>query len=191
MKYVSKIIVSALSLTMLLVGGLNTVPVSAHTLKVDKAIGVTVHINPDDEPLAGSLSQVIIGIQDKEGRFVANASECICALTIVQQDGVVAETLPFAISGETAMVSYVFQKGGIYKLEVSGTPRRLDSFQNFSTAFSYRVRANDEASSTADYKKSNPMRTYFPFVVIGSSLFLGVLYILPIQKKKGKRRPLK
>lgn len=164
--------------------------VQAHTLKVDGAVGVTVHINPDDEPEVGSSSQIIIGIQDKEGQFARLSNECICAVTILENDTPI-DTIPFQISGETAMVSYVFLRGGIYSLEVAGSPRTPGGFQIFSTQFSYRVKggqaaSDDVLSSDVD---DNPLRARLPFVVIGASSFSAVLLLWPMKpQKQGKKK---
>lgn len=160
----------------------------AHTLRVDRSIGVTVHINPDDEPVAQDISQIMIGVQDKEGRFARLASECICAVTVVK-DGSPLETLPFVVSGESAMVSYTFPDAGIYKLEVSGVPRTLDGFQSFTTVFSYRVTGDTpDGIVSREEESTNPLRTYMPFVVIGAASFLAVLYTLPVTQKTKRRK---
>jgi len=159
-----------------------TVKVSAHTLKVDKAIGVTVHISPDDEPKVGTSAQIMIGVQDKESRFAARASECICTVTVIR-DGAAIDTLPFVITGESGMVSYDFKDSGSYKLEVSGSPRTLDGFQSFTTSFSYRVSGQASSTVPAEDRAINPLKTYFPFVVIGAALFLVLVCLLPFKNK--------
>lgn len=167
---------------------LNAQIVSAHTLKVDRAIGVTVHITPDDEPVVGAQSQIMIGIQDKEGRFNTAAGECICAVTVLL-NGLAVETLPFIMTGSTAMVTYKFQQSAVYKLEVSGSSRQPGSFQNFSTSYSYRVAGGNGAESSSVEEAKNPLQTYLVFVVIGVASLLAVLWMLPVPKfkKRGKK----
>ncbi len=164
---------------------LNAQFVSAHTLKVDRAIGVTVHITPDDEPVVGAQSQIMIGIQDKEGRFNTAAGECICAVTVLL-NGLAVETLPFIMTGSNAMVTYTFQQSAVYKLEVSGSSRQAGSFQNFSTTYSYRVAGGNGTESNSIEEAKNPLQTYLVFVVIGVASFLAVLWTLPVPKFKNR-----
>jgi len=156
---------------------------SAHSLRVDKAIGVTMHISPDDEPASGTISQIMIDIQDKEGRFAAQAAECICAVTVLQ-DGVVIDTVPFAVSAQTAMISYTFKTSGVYALEVSGSPRSPDAFQSFRTSFSYHVKGSPISQENEVITKPNPLKKYLPFVVISSAVLLVMVYTWPSGKKK-------
>ncbi|MBP9814157.1 hypothetical protein KBC80_03090 [Candidatus Woesebacteria bacterium] len=134
-------------------------PVYAHTLKIDRAIGVSVHINPDDAPIAGKESAILVEITDSSGRFNAtNPSNCICTLT-VKSDGKSLVQLPVVSGGSYTQLRYTFPNAGKYSVVVDGKPNGEGQFfQSFSLTYEYFVKG--ETSIT----EVNPLVPFIPYM---------------------------
>lgn len=148
--------------------------VFAHTLKIDGNIGVNLHVDPDDTPVAGSESKFLIDIQDKSGRFNPNnPTNCECVLTILQSDSVL-KTLPVTAGGTYAQLRFTFPTSGVYRVVVEGKPRGEGvPFQSFRTNFEYYVQPGDSEMTTVQTSQ-NPLEKYTPYIV----LIVGILIIL-------------
>lgn len=152
--------------------------VSAHTLKIDGNIGVTVHIDPDDAPKAGEEVKIFVDIEDTSGRFdVQNPENCDCRLT-VREAGVVIATLPVTTGGRYNQLRYTFAGPGVYTVSVTGTPvGKGRAFQAFRTDFEYYVSSGNSDSATKVFRP-NPLRLWAPYIAaaVGSAIVL--LFVL-------------
>lgn len=152
--------------------------VFAHTLKIDRAIGVNLHVDPDDAPVAGVESKFLLDIQDKSGRFNPNnPTNCDCVLTI-SQNGTPLATLPVIAGGTYAQLRFTFPHGGVYTVVVEGKPKGEGvPFQSFHTQFEYFVRANVSETQTVSTSE-NALAAFLPYVVLGVGFVVIVLFVL-------------
>lgn len=166
--------------------------VSAHTLKVDGNIGITLHINPNDEPIANQVSQLVVGIKDRSGALSETLVGCICEARIWSKTGesYTQIALPENASGTTA-VSYTFEEAGTYKIDIQGTPKEGYTFQEFKAQFIYNVKQGDSEGVLASNNSANlnPLRTYIPLVIFLSFLLLMIIYLTTTDLKKLKTKP--
>jgi hypothetical protein len=155
-----------------------TVPVSAHTLKIDGNIGVNLHVDPDDAPVAGGESKFLLDIQDKSGRFNPNnPSNCDCILTIMQKD-MMLKQLPVVAGGTFAQLRFTFPTSDVYKVIVEGKPKGEGvPFQSFRTEFEYFVKSEAGDMSTVQTDQ-NVLATYAPLVALGVGLLIILLFVL-------------
>ncbi len=162
---------------------------SAHTLRVDGQTGITLHIEPDDEPVAGEPSKLLISIQDKSNAFLRNASTCICEVSVKNGDEVV-DSIDFAPDSEgSTAIDYTFENSGQNKVTISGQPSLGTEFEPFNVSFNYRVKGgvSTAAQTTAgDSQVQNPLKRYTPLVIIGVALFVVVLFFMPQRKTQSK-----
>ena len=151
------IVIIILSVIFVCVYGARSV--DAHTLKIDGAIGVSVHINPDDEPIVGRESAIFVEITDSAGRFnAANPSNCLCTLTIFS-DGVRVAQLPIVSGGSYTQMRFVFPTSGKYTLVVEGKPNGEGQlFQRFSLTYEYFVHGEIGSDEV------NPLLAFIPYV---------------------------
>lgn len=156
-------------------------PVSAHTLKIDGSIGVTTHVEPDDEPIIGKESRIFISIEDTSGKFKPNnPSVCDCVLHI-EKDGQRLQTLPVVSGGSYTQLRYTFSEPGRYILHVEGKPNGTGSpFQAFNTQYSYFIRGGNLKPVEV-----NVLLTYFPYIVAVVGSMILVMFIDPIRKSSG------
>jgi hypothetical protein len=161
-------------------------PVFAHVLLTDKSIGAVVHINPDDDPIAGQSSDFFFEFKDKDNRFDPRA--CDCKYQIKQGDKIISQGDLFSggndPSLENASFNVIFPEVGIYSLTLTGNPINPGQFSNFVLTDSIRV----ERSSTVNSSTSTQSTNFFTdhwihFVVFGIGLVI-FLVLLFFKSKK-------
>lgn len=162
--------------------------VFAHTLKIDGSIGVTLHIDPDDEPVAGKESKLFVDISDKSGRFNPNnPGTCDCLLTIKEKNTIL-KTLPIVAGGSYTQLRYIFPEPGTYLIVIEGKSNKNGiPFQAFTTRYEYYVRPNNQV---APLSRKNPLLMYAPYMALIMGLVIICMFtidlspILSITKKR-------
>jgi hypothetical protein len=151
--------------------------VSAHTLKRDKNIGIILHADPDDSPVAGVPSTFYVDIEDKSGRFNSSSPEnCDCRLSVFRNTAKLTE-LPVTTAGRYNQLRYTFPQSGVYTVVVTGKPNGKGlAFQEFRADFEYFVR------SGAKEKKSgisvNPLRQWVPYLAAAAGSAVVLMFVL-------------
>jgi hypothetical protein len=126
------------------------VAVSAHILKTDGNIGLTIHVNPDDDPIVGSPASFFMEIVDKTAKF--KPTDCTCTAQILN-NGTQIYSAPLFSTAQANDVnaapffSYTFPETGIYTVAISGEPKTADAFQKFSINYDLRVSRTSAQSS--------------------------------------------
>jgi len=130
-----------LALALALVAG----PAQAHVVLTDGTIGVTMHIDPDDAPVAGTPSRFNFWFKDTTGHL--DPTRCKGSFTISSGDWLVTTQPLFAQvnSGLVSFHEFTFEKPGVYTVRVSGFPIGTVSFQPFLLEFKVRVAAGSQA----------------------------------------------
>lgn len=160
---------------------LSIVPsVSAHVLKLDGSIGVTVHIDPGDEPVAKSTSTIFVTIKDANKQFdEKNPVGCDCVLQIIKA-GKVIKSMPITSGSVYDPLTFDFPTNGTYLLRVTGTPNgKGRKFQPFSTDIEYYVKS--ASSPTID--KASSLLIYFPYLVLLSGVVILSMFLNPFTKR--------
>lgn len=168
------------TLLFLLVIFFGIVPkVSAHVLKIDGSIGVTVHIDPDDAPIAKRENIIFVTIKDADKKFDENNPiSCDCVLSIVK-DGKALATLPITSNGAYNTLRYSFPSSGTYQLRIVGKPNgKGTAFQPFDTQVEYYVK-----SSTPLFDRQNPLLVYFPYLTLLAGVIILFLFLNPFAKR--------
>ncbi len=136
-----------LSATLLLTSLMS--PAIAHEVKKTGDVAVLFHITPSHNPKAGKPVTAWFAMTRKGGKVIP-LSQCNCKLEIhanpqvkgaaplmtPQLDPISADRYQ-GIPGATI----VFPKAGEYELELSGTPKKGASFQEFKTSYTVIVGA--------------------------------------------------
>jgi len=119
-----------------------------HVVLTDGTIGVTMHVDPDDAPVAGKPSRFYFWFKDTSGRL--DPAQCRGTFTIASGDTLV-NTQPLFAQIATGLVSvheFTFERPGVYTVRVNGAPVGKMTFQPFLISFSVRVTGG--ASTTAN-----------------------------------------
>jgi hypothetical protein len=119
--------------------GLAGVPdVSAHQTATNDGATVTLHVNPDDQPIAGQPAYVYVTKVRVGRRARFRWRKCACRLTVTSAGGELVGDL--AVRGSAA-IPFVFPQEGAYGMTLSGRYRRRHRWRPFSVTFGIRADA--------------------------------------------------
>ena len=132
---------------LLLIAGLfvgtAALPVWAHQVQVQEDVGATLHIEPDDIPLAGAPSELWFALTQAGGTVIPLAA-CDCALTLYDSsETAIANPSLVPVSAEGyddipgALVT--FPEVGAYELVLTGGPLEGEQFTPFELRFEVTV----------------------------------------------------
>jgi hypothetical protein len=124
---------------------LNPLPLSAHKVEISENVGATLHIEPNDNPRAGELTQIWFALT-KEGGKVIPLDKCACKLSIYAvprspQSNIQPTLKPLSAEGYKNIPSakLTFPKIGRYDLEITGKPLNGKDFKPFKLTFKVTV----------------------------------------------------
>lgn len=145
--------------------------VQAHFLKTDGSIGAVLHIDPDDDPIAGKSSTFYFDVKDETNKF--SITTCGCQVKI-QQNNQDVYSQPVTQSGaESVSGSFLFPSQGVYQVSLVGQPLVAGSFAPFQLTYDIRVSAAPSAASSWwDFVVKHWVYGAILVVVIG--VYLGV-----------------
>jgi hypothetical protein len=147
-------------------------PASAHVLITDESqtVGAILHINPDDDPIAGQESTVYF---DTQGELIAQQNTQL-SLTVTGPTNSTANPKT-AIDGTLATTNYTFPVQGVYKLTY------IVNTNSKTTVFNYTQRVSrGKAASALD----TPTHVWAEAAVTFASAGLVVLTVIAITQRK-------
>jgi hypothetical protein len=106
---------------------------AAHQTLVNNRVSVTLHVAPNDEPVAGEQTIVwIVRIATRKGKF--SWTKCACTLKIFEPDGNVL------LDGKALRKTmFTFPEVGAYGITVAGRVRRNNAWAKFKVTFGIRA----------------------------------------------------
>lgn len=129
----------------------------AHELKSEGKISALIHINPDDDPIAGQNSEILFLISDKDKKF--QAENCNCVASVIENDEVLFTSPLF--KGQTSYrgifapaIPFVFPHKGVYTIILTGDPKNENLFQKFSLTYNIRIDKDASTPATPPFKKT-------------------------------------
>jgi hypothetical protein len=133
--------------------GLLSQPAVAHQVQIQDTVGATLHIEPNDIPLAGTPTEVWFALTQVGGTVIP-LNRCDCSLTLYDGgENVIAtpDLFPLSAEGyrEIPGASVTFPEVGTYELVLAGTPLEAAEFTPFELRFEVVVagRAPDTRSA--------------------------------------------
>ena len=109
-------------------------PALAHQSATSNGITVTMHIAPDDEPVAGQPATIVF-ISAKRRGWSLQRGSCGCRITVTDSSG---DTLLNRRSGRRE-TRITFPRAGAYRIRISGRLQRCDRRKSFNASFTYRA----------------------------------------------------
>lgn len=106
----------------------------AHQTKTSNGINVTIHIAPDDEPVAGQPASIVF-VSAKRPGWSLHRRSCGCRVKVSDSSG----TQLLNRSIRTRTTSYTFPKAGAYRITISGHMKRGSKSKSFNASFTYRA----------------------------------------------------
>lgn len=132
-------VLSSLLFTILL-----AIPVLAHEVEVASDVAATLHIEPNDRPIANVPSKVWFALTRKGGQIIP-LSQCNCQLAVYPVPYEEGKTTPLIQPTLIALdverykgipgATIAFPKAGMYELKLTGTAKQGGNFQAFKLSY--------------------------------------------------------
>lgn len=174
---------------VILAGPLTPQPAQAHILAVDGSMGVTLHVDPQDEPLAGVPSRVYVLFSPKRGSYFS-LDECDCRVRIEKGGSVLAErsvTHEAEHAGDSHVVSYEFPERGVYRVVVEGAPVGAPLFEPFRVSFDLRV-AREGAGGENEGALSSLLKLHVLHLILIGGACAAAVYLI-IKDRRARSVP--
>ena len=106
---------------------------SAHQTLVNNGVAVTLHVTPNDEPVAGEVAQLLVPkVKTRTGKF--SWATCRCTIKVSDSAKNVLLNAP-----ATPRTEFTFPGPAAYKIEVAGRVLRKGKWAVFHVAFAIRA----------------------------------------------------
>ena len=177
-KYLVKILALALLTLPFL---LQSKPVNAHVLETDKSIGAVLHIDPDDDPIAGQKSTFYFDFRDTTNKL--SLTDCDCLFT-VKEGGTQIYSAPLSVSSTKEGVAGVtFPTRDVYSVQITGKPLNGADFSGFT--LSYDIRVDRGTVQLNASRRIKPLQTSLVIGVVITAAYLLLLgYYVATKPKK-------
>jgi hypothetical protein len=117
--------------SMFLVIGAASAP--GHQTESNKGVSVTMHVTPDDEPVSGQSSRIIVSkVRPSRGSF--SWRNCACYLRISDSTGNVVLNRK-----AKRTTRFTFPRATAYEIVFTGRVKRGSRFKRFRTSFAIRA----------------------------------------------------
>jgi hypothetical protein len=177
-KYLLLLVLSSLIFTT------NT-QVSAHTVKISKDVGGTVHLEPNDNPRAGEVTQAWFALTQKGGKVIP-LKDCNCRLAIYAEPH--AEGEPALLEPRLKPIQaeryegipgaeVTFPKPGAYELQLSGKPVNEGSFKPFELKFPVTVATGKAVDTLQSGQNINESQQGTTIGLVQPLIWLGILLL--------------
>jgi hypothetical protein len=166
-------------------------PVEAHFLIVDHTIGAILHIDPNDEPVAGEQASFFFEFKDKQNKF--RPQNCDCTFSI-SENGKEIFSQPLFQNNQNpslsnASIFYTFPQRDVYEIKVVGKPFIPQAFQSFTLTYTIRVETIAR-TTTPPEQKASWLSTHILYLIIGVVIIILIVLckFMPKQKKRGGKK---
>lgn len=116
----------------------------AHEVKTSNSVGGTIHIEPNDRPIAGKKSRVWIALTKRGGEIIPY-EKCNCRLEV---RSLTNKAIKFIVPKSTSIIDLylglpslevTFPEVGRYELRLNGSAKRTGDFPDFELTFTTNV----------------------------------------------------
>jgi len=172
--------------------------VLAHTVKISEDVGGTVHLEPNDNPRAGEVTQTWFALTRKGGKVIP-LKDCNCQLAIYAEPHAVGEPALLEpplkpIQAERYQgipgAEVTFPKPGAYQLQLSGKPVNEGSFKPFELKFVVTVATGKNIDtlqsrpSVNENQQGTTIGLAQPLIWLGILLLSGGILVFLVQTMK-------
>lgn len=154
--------------------------VQAHFLITDNQIGALLHVNPNDDPVAGEPATFFFELKDKENKF--DPAQCDCTFTVSENGAEIHSQALYSGSNEASVI-YTFPQKSIYTVTITGKPNGGAQFQHFSLSWNFRIETEKQQSDSNSEGKLDS-RMYWAITTFAGVTVCGILLFIAWRKKK-------
>ena len=172
----------------------------AHTLVTSNSIGAVMHIDPNDNPVAGDQATFYFDLKDTTDPSFSLQSCNSCKITISKNSEIIdvikrtPENSGIVISNNTTVkADYVFKESGVYTITLENI-NELENTKPF--VFHFDVAVQDGDGSVSNVPSSVQTATSYikthliHIIVFGVALIIAVFIIFTDDSKKVKKENL-
>src|ERR687898_2446844 len=117
-------------------------PASAHQIASNNGVSVQVHVNPNDEPIAGAPTTIwVVRVKNVKGKGTFSWATCRCQLKVFDSSGTVVQTGP----AKAAQTAVTFPEANAYGITFSGRIKRNGIWKTFKVSYAIRAAAPEGA----------------------------------------------
>ena len=117
-------------------------PAWAHQIASNNGVSVQVHVNPNDEPIAGTPTTIwVVRVKNVKGKGTFSWATCRCQLKVFDSSGTVVQSGP-AKGPQTAAT---FPEAKAYGITFSGRIKRNGVWKAFKVSYAIRAAAPEGA----------------------------------------------
>lgn len=159
--------------------------ISAHILKTDGSLGAVLHVDPQDDPIAGEESTFFFEMKDREGKFTPE--NCVCTFRVIEGSKEIYSGEAVAITGGVSY-SFVFTRKDIYQVQLTGKPKTPNAFQPFTVTYDIRVErvssnlSDDKTSARKTWSQPYAIGIIFAFCVLAFAIIIGIQKVVRNRK---------
>ena len=138
-------------------------PTVAHQVEVAEDVGATLHIEPNDIPLAGAPSDIWFALT-QTGGIIVPLEDCDCFLAVYDASNTEIATpslTPVSAEGYADIpgASVTFPAVGAYELVLTGTPANDKQFAPFTLRFEVTVARQADTAPSLEETTANQATT--------------------------------
>ena len=117
-------------------------PASAHQIASNNGVSVQVHVNPNDEPIAGTATTIwVVRVKNVKGKGTFSWATCRCQLKVFDSSGTVIQNGP----AKAAQTAVTFPEPKAYGITFSGRIKRNGIWKTFKVSYAIRAAAPEGA----------------------------------------------
>ena len=111
-------------------------PAWAHQIASNNGVSVQVHVNPNDEPIAGTPTTVwVVRVKNVKGKGTFAWATCRCQLKVFDSSGTVIQSGP----AKAAQTAVTFPEAKAYGITFSGRIKRNGIWKTFKVSYAIRA----------------------------------------------------
>ena len=117
-------------------------PAWSHQIASNNGVSVQVHVNPDDEPVAGVATTVwVVRVKNLKGKGTFSWATCRCQLKVFDSSG----TVVHSGAATAARTAVTFPEAKAYGITFSGRIKRNGAWKPFKVSYAIRAAAPEGA----------------------------------------------
>ena len=117
-------------------------PAWGHQIASNNGVSVQVHVNPNDEPIAGVATTIwVVRVKNVKGKGTFSWATCRCQLKVFDSSGTVVQNGP----AKSARTPVTFPEAKAYGITFSGRIKRNGAWRTFKVSYAIRAAAPEGA----------------------------------------------
>lgn len=165
---------------------------SAHFLQSDGSIAITLHLEPDDDPIINQPAQLLFIVSDSKNQF--NPANCDCRVEVSHDNQILLNQQLLEKNASSSVYAFsqsiTFPKADGYQIKLIGQPKSASSFTPFQAVFNVsmkRMPGQPPSPDGTDILKSvltpDPAPSFI-IPTVAAAIFLAIFLLITWKKQQ-------